>query len=120
LKALAARCNRTAESLAAAEEQDRTFRLGRDFADDEDGQGFQQVEMAQRVTERPDTGRSSARQAVPAVPGEARSVGRDRDVRNGAAVSMRPLQMLTNLVMYTLVWIPAGVKAGTDHAKKER
>ena len=42
--------------LAPAEEQDRTLRFGGHLADDEDGQRLQQVEVAERVLDRPDQG----------------------------------------------------------------
>ena len=40
--------------LAAAEEEDRALGLGRHLADDEDGEGLQQVEVAQGVLDGPD------------------------------------------------------------------
>ncbi len=43
--------------LAAAEEEDRSLGLGRDLADDEDGQGLEQVEVAEGVLDGPDQGR---------------------------------------------------------------
>ena len=42
--------------LAPAEEQDGAFRFGRHLADDEDGQGLQEIEVAEGVLHRPDQG----------------------------------------------------------------
>jgi hypothetical protein len=43
--------------LAPAEEQDRALRLSGHLTNDEDGQGFQKVEVPQGVLDGPDQGR---------------------------------------------------------------
>jgi hypothetical protein len=42
--------------LAATEEEHRAFRLRGHLADDENGERLEQVEMAERVLDRPDQG----------------------------------------------------------------
>src|ERR1700691_4937200 len=116
LNALAARCSRTAESLpplkrrtgrSASAATSRMMRRARDSRRPKWPSGWP-------------NGRTRAVTDASGWPGRADpgpTGTRGRDVRV-AAVSMGPLQMLTNLVMYTLVWIPPCVKAAHAHARK--
>ena len=74
--------------LAAAEEEDGAFRLGRHLADDEDGQRLQQVEMAQGVAEGTDQGGHGRVRAAPGRRGEPVGGRGSSGLRRVAAVSM--------------------------------